>query len=983
MPKGVSKISCVQLADQTSDVNYIVVKPERNIDFYVKEWLAGTPETEKSQGAFWIRQNESRTITLEHTGGNRPYNKAGKRTKYTIRLTKKQCGRACYFIEGSYSGEMDLKNRASIRVRGNCPPRVISSRWDEVNSSKGQIKRSNPTKFGKSLKLQLEVEGLNGFDCTIHVYNAEAGKDQFIKSYAVKCEEGNIEYTFSGAETTQWRKIIGFEKGLEQFYIELSASGVKERVTDTLGDQSPNKLRHAAHLFFEGWITEQINAVLPKTNKVLTTGNHDVNPIKYDPCTFEQINFTDKLGTKYILFEKSKVSQYQIRDTPYHFGLKMMYATDAYEVPRESENLVKNVGKFLKANPHLNVTIHGFTDIRHTDDYNQVLSDRRANAVKSYLNVEGVKNKMTAKGFGERTAKQFVYLDNRDSALHKVNRRTLLSFEMPQHKTLVLNLITPTSPQKYGGTMEVKGYKVNTCASPFNHKKKKAKFVQLVNNNGQVTVVEEKDLSSGSFTIPIYSTIGDDYPFTSNFFPNRFEFRINSCNYYSDPAYSTVVINAFTDTLWLFEGRYDYSAAYTPTIRGITHQVPLVTGATQLLAIVQDMIDAYKKIFNTMGGQIEGFVMEVILSLFSELTNKFQLGYVKRYDFVSGKYEEQNYTEKYRKETEWIIVGLATLSIILELIIIYLSRGRSLVKKFPKLEKMSKGLRKFKEIQELVKSMSGETVELEVNEPKVLANYHAYLLKEGKQVKLLQNLRVVANPLLGVKLKIDQSLKKFINDSTKGPEQEGKDPFTTGAYWEDKLGKVKEESIKKLLDKVGVNAELLIDISGNIVLDYDLQVPTLIHNGTLENKLTIKDQVHENYSNQRGRSISGTSIAWNVKIVLENKRVVFDKGRPATPFDAMKFIFGGVTSLINVSLNASLEGTIIVGTEHSVRDGGVYMRYLIHFSGIKGNFKFVLGSSQRESDRKESNNLPTGQTDNGDFTLTRSETFYTNEIKII
>jgi adhesin transport system outer membrane protein len=56
----------------------------------------------------------------------------------------------------------------------------------------------------------------------------------------------------------------------------------------------------------------------------------------------------------------------------------------------------------LKRYPELKVEIAGYTDYLNTEEYNQALSERRANAVMNYFISKGIAaNRLTAKGFGE------------------------------------------------------------------------------------------------------------------------------------------------------------------------------------------------------------------------------------------------------------------------------------------------------------------------------------------------------------------------------------------------------------------------------------------------------------------------------------------------------------------------------------------------------------------------------------------------------
>lgn len=66
-----------------------------------------------------------------------------------------------------------------------------------------------------------------------------------------------------------------------------------------------------------------------------------------------------------------------------------------------SGNLTRLV-TFLDHYPESTATIEGYTDSRGGDDYNQALSQRRADAVKSYLIGEGIRSeRLTASGKGD------------------------------------------------------------------------------------------------------------------------------------------------------------------------------------------------------------------------------------------------------------------------------------------------------------------------------------------------------------------------------------------------------------------------------------------------------------------------------------------------------------------------------------------------------------------------------------------------------
>ncbi|MDB5971628.1 MAG: OmpA family protein [Hydrocarboniphaga sp.] len=85
--------------------------------------------------------------------------------------------------------------------------------------------------------------------------------------------------------------------------------------------------------------------------------------------------------------------------------------------------ILDSVGDELVANPQINVELGGHTDSKGSDEYNQVLSDKRANSVVQYLVGRGVdSSRMTAVGYGETQP----VADNDTDEGRELNRRVEL-----------------------------------------------------------------------------------------------------------------------------------------------------------------------------------------------------------------------------------------------------------------------------------------------------------------------------------------------------------------------------------------------------------------------------------------------------------------------------------------------------------------------------------------------------------------------------
>ena len=100
----------------------------------------------------------------------------------------------------------------------------------------------------------------------------------------------------------------------------------------------------------------------------------------------------------------------------------MTFATNSAELIPESYTVLNNTAASLKPYPNLVIEVRGYTDSRGSVAYNLKLSERRAQAVKEYLQPHGVTNQMTAKGYGKADP----IADNSTKEGQLANRRVVL-----------------------------------------------------------------------------------------------------------------------------------------------------------------------------------------------------------------------------------------------------------------------------------------------------------------------------------------------------------------------------------------------------------------------------------------------------------------------------------------------------------------------------------------------------------------------------
>ena len=98
------------------------------------------------------------------------------------------------------------------------------------------------------------------------------------------------------------------------------------------------------------------------------------------------------------------------------------FVTDSALLLPPSYAVLDDAAATLKRYPTLSIEVQGHTDSRGSDTHNLKLSERRAAAVRKYLQDHGASNPMTARGYGELQP----MADNNSEAGRLQNRRVVL-----------------------------------------------------------------------------------------------------------------------------------------------------------------------------------------------------------------------------------------------------------------------------------------------------------------------------------------------------------------------------------------------------------------------------------------------------------------------------------------------------------------------------------------------------------------------------
>ena len=102
----------------------------------------------------------------------------------------------------------------------------------------------------------------------------------------------------------------------------------------------------------------------------------------------------------------------------------ILFVTGSAKLQKSSFKGLDDVVKIMNENPGMSLAIDGHTDNVGKDDYNQKLSEDRANSVKAYLVSKGISaDRITATGHGE----SMPIADNKTAAGRQKNRRSELT----------------------------------------------------------------------------------------------------------------------------------------------------------------------------------------------------------------------------------------------------------------------------------------------------------------------------------------------------------------------------------------------------------------------------------------------------------------------------------------------------------------------------------------------------------------------------
>lgn len=862
MGKGVNKIDIA-----TSEVNAkvlsrtgnrICVEAGKHIWFKVSDWMPGTTDTDKKKGTIWIRQDSTRRtiINKKEIGSSQVYGYAFK---------KKECGvSAYYYLEATLFGKRDSKNVTGLYVKGFAPALLVNSKWSMQND--GTDQRDHKFSFGENVFLGLETEGLNQQTLTIEVYrlnsevtfgkvadrvfdrNYDPTKDDaqakvFQKEAQVIEGEVNTEFTIQPS----WKK--GTEDNL--FYIK-----VKDGNKYVQDDKK--QIIHGRYLKVKN------NIVPIKQNMVKLTNNA---PVKVGAankdvqvnhlCTFKQINVEDN-GETFEVFREGQTKLKKASPVVQYTTFRVHFNFDKSDIRPEARETLKYLLDFLLYNQHLDMVLSGHADDRGTLDYNQALSERRAQAVKDFFAKGGLdKNRIKTRGYGEVNP----IASGKTEEAYKKNRRVEIEFSYLEYNqnALFYETLAPDSNKMKNITVNILGRTDKGCFRKDKHIKtevfvnetnSKDKIAKQGNSIKQIIFSDQKGFPS-NYALLLMKFLN---PFSTIYY--QFAFHINSCAYYADKDKATLEVRVYPDVIWIGHFQYNYKESGTYFFH--EKNFDLETGISDVIDEITN--STLFKISKILPSQ---WIQEyVVLPYIKKQAMDYSYGIHTIHNRTVEKAGEslslvgtQTNLIKQTLYTKYVaaavIYGFVIVGIIIDILMIYLTRGKNLQGRLLKLSKAVKGA------QRILKTM--EDAGAEIIPPAIAINAGMYYQKQKNgKLALVYEANISAKPVVAVSFKREfdllDLLKKGI-ESIQGAKHP-KDKDTKAKLDEAKKNNAKIteyfESIKKNIQIKGA-----FDAVGELIFEQNIQFNFLTNSHTFidkignlaqtaKNEITIKDQIKFN-----------------------------------------------------------------------------------------------------------------------------------------
>lgn len=918
MEKGIERIKWTGEGKVVSNYSIpnvkITIQADQFVYFQISEWADGTTKAEREENVFWNFQTyKPRKSILETTRlGNQ---------KYGIKLPKRLCGPYSYYLEASIPS-LKYSKKAGLALGGWCESKIIKSKWCKVIDGP-DVSKSNVFSYGETIHLNLDTEGLNGHkNLIVDIYRKNGNEGELIKVYtSVDVNDGEINIAIT--DTFTWFGKIKEIKDVEQFYIK-----VKNPITKKYIPDSNDEIIHGRFLK----IKKKIEPSIPKPPTNVTAFKIG-EPEKYmkngGHCNFKKIILYED-NEPVTIFDEGKFNQ-QVSGKDRFITVKQIhYDFDKFNIRQDAKNTIDEITKFLLDSPYLPVEIGSHTDCRGTDEYNDKLSHKRAQTIVDSLVKSGVDvGRISAKGYGKTRLLHFG--ENISEQLHEQNRRTTLLFKVYGNNANPINIdiIAPSysySPRKKI-KLKIPDQQFKGC---FKDDKYKHNLSKNVIENTQHSLNKITPYSGDIIEHPIFSIINSDFEnhyvkYLRKFlFPketinygditNDYYFYINSCAYYSDKTKPTLHIKTYPDVVWIGHFQYNYKTKADDKDDKQREPYYFHGYAVELKnGISQEIKELTESLFGKLMILIPGgwLARDVFFPYVEKQSKFYDVGLHAIYDRVLEKKDEllslkgtevdfiktDNVT---RYIVALVIYELVAIDIIIDLLMIYLTRGRSAQGRLAKIAREAKKVSKY------LKDAGAELVP-----PSIAVNTGMYYKTQSdNRLALIFEANLKADPIVAVNFEEKFDLIQML--------EEKKEPVAGEKPVNKKL-----EKNKKILAE-GLKAIGIKEIKGKITVVGELACEFNVKYNLLTNTYDIKDKLGNFINNSEAKIVFKEQII--VTVIINGKY-------------KNEFKFFGIETQVDGKFELKLNGSAALKTNFKYdKTDGLYMNKTLIFSGIKGTF---------------------------------------------
>ena len=264
-----------------------------------------------------------------------------------------------------------------------------------------------------------------------------------------------------------------------------------------------------------------------------------------------------------------------------------------------------------------------------------------------------------------------------------------------------------------------------------------------------------------------------------------------------------------------------------------------------------------------------------------------------------------------------VIYGLVVSVIIIDLIIIYLTRGKNLAGRAKKIQKVLRKVKAFEKILE----RKGD-VEIEILPPSIAVNAGMYYYQQAdKRVAMVYEASIKADPLLAIEIKKEFDLSEILD---KGMGITNKRP-STSKQAQGLLEKLKPNTakVKSFLADNGIKVKGEITVTGEISFEHHVKF------NVLTKQFTIAQIAGNAFATQEDERLFKTQISFSAIITgtMLNEYKIF-----------------GLQANVDGALKLSANGAVALRIKYGInRKQGMYIQPVLVFSGLKGiysgNFK--------------------------------------------